>query len=153
MKILDLILIVAISAILAASCNKQKQVVTTQHEAKFTNYRLNGEGGTIAITPNWQAKKQKWIFAGGVGVTSSFDLWLGQDYTYLDCKGEGIVKYDLSGNFVGLATNTDMCADVANNNGTVEHYIPIGELTVNFDINDPTIFYVERTRGSKGIVN
>jgi hypothetical protein len=152
MKILDLILIVAISSILAASCNKQKQVVPTQHEAKFTNYRLNGEGGTVDITPNWQAKKQKWIFAGGVGVTSSFDMWLGQDYTYLDCQGD-IIKYDLSGIYVGTASNTDMCNDVAANNGTVEHYFPANELAVTVDVNTPSIFYVERIRGSKGIVN
>jgi hypothetical protein len=154
MKILDLILIVAISSILAASCQKQtSQSVPTQapqHQAKAQQFAMNSEFGTVEIVPAW-AKKQKWIFAGGI-LYAAFDIWAGDQYTYIEHEGE-IDRYDLTGNYIGQVSTSEMNADVAQNTGTLEHYFPSSELAVTVDVNTPSIFYVERIRGSKGIAN
>jgi hypothetical protein len=157
MKILDLLLIVAVSSILAASCQKQTSQISaiqtepeqlSQPQFKFmTEYGPETWGKGID-----KGKKQRWKFAGGLVAISSFDIWEGEEYTYID-GDDGILKYDLTGNYMGMATNTDMCQDVAQNTGQLEHYYPSSELSVTVDVNTPSIFYVERIRGSKGIAN
>jgi hypothetical protein len=151
MKILDLLLIVAVSSILAASCQKQASVVETP-TAKVVKQTRGSRGIAnrtytgIAIQPY---------------ASQTFDVWIGSTAEYVAGTTSGeILAYDGNGNFLGYVTNAEMCEDVNDHILTTADavYYPSSDLTksvtyVSGGMAQVAIEYEKKVRGSRGIAN